>query len=88
MGKIWNGEYKQRCQLYPLVQDGDGGATVHPTELFLHFPSQEERRRVPRAAGGLADVKRQEMPSLGRDQDKDRGRWLRSGKAGLAVFPS
>lgn len=37
---------------------------------------------------GLQTWKRQEMPSLGRDQDKDRGRWLWNGKAGLAVSPS
>lgn len=34
------------------------GAKVHLTELFLYFPSQEERQRVPRAAGGLADMEK------------------------------
>lgn len=41
-----------------MIQGEDVGAKVRLTELFLYFPSQEERQRVPRAVGGLADMEK------------------------------
>lgn len=60
------------------------------TSLSSSFISPLKKRDsvYHRLLEGLQTWKRQEMPSLGRDQDKDRGRWLWNGKVGLAVSPS
>lgn len=65
------------------------GATVHPTELFLYFPSQEEGQRVPLAAGGLAAVEKTGN-ALSRQRPGQRQRKMvvewEGGSGGLSVL--